>query len=188
MKALRLSVGAVVLMTACAHDAPTGVTKNLVKPPALIELDSLRGVDGSAVPCCGVSGGALSFYYPVRDTPTVETPGAGVLPRACVIGVPNGVLINPRGGWAIAANGDTIPMFGCTDGEYNLTTQSLSGGHDSVVSAGYFTWTADSLWHSGVLVLADSTVGDTVTLTLTGLTASVPLAGHTYAFHVVHGF
>ncbi|HEX4632771.1 MAG TPA: hypothetical protein VH163_03000, partial [Gemmatimonadales bacterium] len=145
-----VGIGVVGVLAACAHDA---VAPN--PPPRLILLDSLRDVNDTALPCCSAVAGALSFYYPSHHSDYVGTPG-GDVPKACVIGVPNGVLVNDRTGLAVTTGGDTLPLFVCTTGEYRLAVRSTPSGPDSLLSAGYFSWTPDSLWQSASLILIDT--------------------------------
>ena len=173
--------GAALLLAACTHDATAPTL-----PPRIILLDSLRTVNDTTLPCCTVAAGALSFYYPTHHTDYVGAPG-GDVPKACVRGVPDGALVNDRTGLTVSAVGDTLPSFICSMGEYSLTVRSTPSGADTLLSAGYFSWTPDSLWHSGSLVLVDTIGGINLVTTVTSDMIQVPKGQRSYAFQVVHG-
>jgi hypothetical protein len=181
MKASTLVSAAAVLVVACSHDATAPIT-----PPRMILLDSLRAVNDTTLPCCSVSAGALSFYYPTHHSDVVETPD-GQIAKACVRGVPNGALINDRAGLTVSAEGDTLPSFICTTGEFRLAVRSTPSGPDTLLSAGYYSWTPDSLWNSGSLVLIDTIGGLTRFTTVTSGTIRVPLQFRSFTFQVVRG-
>ena len=175
-----------VTVAACAHD-PTGTnTLSDRSPPRVIGLDSLRAVNGSNLPCCGIVGGALTFYYPSHPTDYIPTPG-GMVPKECVIGVPDGELLNPRKGVAVSADGDTIPELPCTTGEYRLTVEDAVGAGDQVVSSGTYTWAPDSLWDSLTLTLVDSRPAP-VTTQVQGDAIQVNVWGKSYRFLVISGY
>lgn len=183
-----LVILAVPVVAACAHDPTdsTSLSRGDRLPPRVIGLDSLRAVNGSTLPCCGIAGGALTFYYPTNPTVFVATPD-GMAPKECVIGVPNGELLNPRKGVAVSMEGDTIPLLPCTAGEYRLTVQDSGGGADQVVSSGTYTWAPDSLWHSLTLTLIDSRLSPVMTQAHSD-TIDVSVWGRSYLFQVISGY
>lgn len=177
---------AVTAVAACAHDPTGSNTLSDQSLPRVIGLDSLRAVNGSNLPCCGIVGGALTFYYPSHPTDYIPTPG-GMVPKECVIGVPEGELLNPRRGVAVSAGGDTIPELPCTTGEYRLTVQGTVGAGDQVVSSGTYIWAPDSLWHSLTLTLIDSRLSPVMTQAHSD-TIDVSVWGRSYLFQVISGY
>lgn len=159
-----------------------------VDPPVMVLLDSLRAVNDTALPCCGTGAGALAFYAPAHWD-TAFSPG-GPVDAACVREVPNGELIDPRHGVATSGDSVTIPFFSCETGSFRLTLQASGSGSATLAQAGYFTWSVDSAWHSGMLTLVDTIGGLYWSIKVTGTTFVVPSFGfprRSYAFQVVGG-
>lgn len=184
MRSTLVMFGAALVLGACSDaTAPP-------RPPVMILLDSLRSVNDTAIPCCGATAGALTFYAPVHFD-TASSPG-GPAQAGCVTEVPDGELIDPRHGVATSADSVTIPFFSCETGSYRITIQATgsAGGGPKLVQAGYFGWTPDSLWHSGTLTLIDTIGGLYWSVKVTGPTFQVPFFGiphGSYGFQVTGG-
>ena len=174
---------AVLLLAACSNDSTA-----LASPPARIQLDSLRAVNDTALPCCATVAGALTFYAPAHWD-TAFSPG-GPIAAGCGLLVPDGEVVDLRHGTATSADSVTIPLFACETGSYRLTVRRSGAGADSLAQAGYFAWAADSVWHTGLLTLVDTIGGLYWSVRVTGTSFSVPFYhGSTgYAFQVVAGY
>jgi hypothetical protein len=107
--------------------------------------------------------------------------------KACVIGVPDGERLDDFTGLATSSDGVQVPAFVCVTGEYRVAIEPPGGGADNVLSAGYFTWTPDSLWHSVRLVLSDTIRGGDLTAVAKADTIAVALGGRNYVFQVLRG-
>ncbi|HZH41147.1 MAG TPA: hypothetical protein VFD85_09060 [Gemmatimonadales bacterium] len=176
--------GAIILVAACSHDAAGPALA-----PTRIQLDSLRSVEDTALPCCTTVAGALTFFAPVHFD-TANSPG-GPAEAGCVLGVPNGELVDLRRGVATSSDSVTIPLFGCETGSFRLTVRHAGAKGDSLAQAGYFAWAVDSAWHSGTLTLIDTIGGLYWNVKVTGTTFTVPFYHFTpggYGFQVVAGY
>ena len=175
--------GAIILVAACSHDATAPAPA-----PTRIQLDSLRSVDDTALPCCATVAGALTFYAPLHWD-TAFSPG-GPAPAGCGVLVPNGEVVNLAGGVATSADSVTIPLFMCETGSFRLTVRHSGQNADSLAQAGYFAWTVDSAWHGGTLTLVDTIGGLYWTVKVTGTSFTVPFYHFNiarYGFQVVAG-
>jgi hypothetical protein len=176
----------VLLAVGCAADGPTD-------PPAtlghLIARDSLTTVDGTALPCCTLTGGTLEFYGPASYTDTVYTPG-GPMARECVQGVPNGAHL-ALNGLVTLPDSTSYLIFGCSAGAYVLVvTRQVAGGAggagggggagaEDTVSEGAYSWKRDTL------TLVDRKNPRRFSTSLAGAMVTVSAPDHQYVFEAV---
>jgi hypothetical protein len=173
------ALAGVLLALGCAGEGPTD-------PPAalghLIARDSLTTVDGTGLPCCTLTGGALEFYGPASYTDTVYTP-AGPMARECVQGVPNGAHV-ALNGLVTLPDSTSYLLFGCSAGTYVLvvTRQFAGGAGEDTVSEGAYSWKRDAL------TLVDRTNPRRFSTSLAGAMVAVSAPDHQYVFEAVRTY
>jgi hypothetical protein len=200
MKSLYLSILVALTCVACSSGTSmpsgelavaSGDTVTMSGGPGVaIARDSLTTVDGNVLPCCTtdsagvhvqVIGATLTFYEATTYAAMGPTPG-GIMPVACVQGVPNGSFV-ARNNLLTLPDGVSYLLMPCTAGYLGVTlTEQVVAGDGSSTQRQVTLLSARYGWQRDLLSLTE--VGGTsgATASMSADTIAIVTSGHRYSF------